>query len=409
MATIEPKQKTMGAIKFSPTNAGTHAIFERRMAAVLLGLIFMIPLAAFGQGQVTITLLNPNPIPFKPQSLLYLNIISNYNVDKRVHIAAEISDANQSRLISFITEDFDLRPGSNTITALAIHDIKYMNDQVKTWVARDGNLPPANYNYCINIIPFEQAAIGRLCGEVGFVIAPPELIHPYNTEHIPTQFPQLTWHAPTPLTAIMTSALTYSLKLVEIVGNQPEYAAISDNPAIYFGQDIKQEYLAYQPQNHELEKGKTYAWQVSAFSGNYLIGKSEIWTFVIDTAVHEKPIEENGAYTILKASYDGSYIAFTNTVRFKFDGSYSAKTYPLKIYDEGHNDIAPPDLKIVPHYGDNRYSIDLTPYSQFKNNGLYTLELKTDRGEKLTMGFRYIIDKKKHEKRKTSSFIQQDH
>ena len=363
---------------------------------------------SFAKAQVSASFRNTNMLTLKPEDIFNVMINDLNPGEMKIYAEGIISDAQGNSLVHLKTDLFLIHQGVNIVSpaSLNVINVLYTNNIVKETVLKTGAMPPGSYNYCVNLIRYEGAVLCKACGEINLIISPPELISPFNTEHIPVQIPLLTWHGPGPLSPEMISMLTYQLKIVELYDNEPPISAISNNPAIYYGTDIPHEFLEYGPENHELEKGKTYAWQVSAYSGTYFLGKSEVWTFTIDTlAGTEKPKEKASYYTVLKSTFDGSYIDFTNIVRFKFDGYYSFKSHPVCIFSSRHENLAPADLKIEPHYGDNRFAIDLTPYPQFKNNELYTIVITTDRGEILTMGFKYLIDKKIHETKNSSTFI----
>jgi hypothetical protein len=372
---------------------------------LFLGLV-ICPVFSFSQ--VTIVLRNPNPVPFKSESLLNLNINSSFASDLKVHIEAVISDQQQSPLISFKTEDFILKPGLNDINNLSVISFKYFNAQIKEAIMKSGYLPPSEYNYCIRVYPYERPLAGELCGTIGYIISPPELISPFNTEHVPTKYPQLTWHAPTPLTPEMVTTLNYELKIVELGPEQPAYAAISDNPAIYYNKNIRNEFIQYGANNHELESGKTYVWQVIAYSGETFLGKSEIWVFSVDSLNKDKIKTFSGYYISPKKSFDGVFANFTNVVKFKIETPYELKPSDVRILNSNRQDLTPDSLKIEHHYGASWYSINLTDYPAFKDKSCYFIEI-TNGDERFIMGFRYLIDKNIYENKNHKEFIKKDY
>jgi hypothetical protein len=359
--------------------------------------------------QVNITFRNATGLTLKPDDLLSLMINSNYQGDIKANIEGYVSDEQSNKIFQFKTDFIAIHPGTNIVSASSVNITSqvYANINIQQVVTKTGSFAPGSYTFCVNLVKFEGAIIGTACGEVNLKISPPELISPYNTEHIPTELPQLMWHGPAPLTPDMLSMLHYELKIVEMYNDQPAYSAISDNPAIYFNNDVPHEFLTYQPGFHELEKGKTYVWQVSAFAGTFFLGKSEIWTFTVDTVRHNpRPKEVSGSYTILTPQFDGNFHVFKNVVRFKISDPYTYNPTTVRILNTKRENMIPAGLKVDRSYATNLYSIDFTNYNQFKNNELYFIELETDRGEILTMGFKLTIDKK-HE-RKSSSFIHKD-
>lgn len=107
-------------------------------------------------------------------------------------------------------------------------------------------------------------------------------------------------------------------------------------------------------------------------------------------------------YATLRSSPDGGYYSLRhNRIYFKFNGNYNAKNLNYKIYGANYsftlNDD--PNCTLVPslvsNYGDNRFYIDLTSCSngqlasQLVVGKKYTLEVETEKKEKLFLRFKY--------------------
>jgi hypothetical protein len=91
------------------------------------------------------------------------------------------------------------------------------------------------------------------------------------------KLPVFSWLPPTP--AKPGQQIVYRLRIVEILGRQTPYDAITSNPA-WFKTDIPLfNQIQYPTAARAFHDGVRYAWQISAYEGDYPIGESEVWWF----------------------------------------------------------------------------------------------------------------------------------
>lgn len=76
---------------------------------------------------------------------------------------------------------------------------------------------------------------------------------------------------------------TFSIKVVEVLNDQSPEAAIQENIALWEMNNIQQTKVNRPKTEPGFENGKTYAWQVSAYSGETLLAKSDVSIFLTDS------------------------------------------------------------------------------------------------------------------------------
>lgn len=184
----------------------------------------------------------------------------------------------------------------------------------------------------------------------------------------------------------------FNFKLVELNANQLPIEAIYFNIP-YLNENINGSVtnLQYPNSARKLEKGKTYAWQVSVISDESIVAQSEVWTFTIRNTKDElpKPIWYFEAVNHRNASYsiiDNDLLHIKYVAKFR--DSDNMLTY--KIINSNNKVVL--DSKTLPltvAFGDNRYEISLCSYSKKIKSGLYTFEITDDAGQKWYVNFNY--------------------
>lgn len=367
-----------------------------RTGMLLIGLCVSLSSAI---AQTSISLRNNSGVILNPESFLDLDIINGNTQSVRVYVQVDLYDV-QKKLMGLTTDFFAISPGLNSITysSVILRNSEYYDEAFREALQEAGVFPPGSYRYEINLVREETGPIANLTGEMQLALGPPQLIYPVNNSQISTKLPVLTWHGPA-LLSIERHPIRYELKLVELLPGQTAIIAINENPPVFSEKDLAQEALPYPANAKELEIGKSYAWQVIAYSRRLIIGKTEVWKFTITNEDPRRPALPNGTYITLRENLDAGNARFTNVLLFKVNG-FTARNEPLvKFYDEQNKDITPGELHVIQEYGDNRIAIDLTPFKDFKSGGLYLMELRSAEGKLYKLRFNYFKDKS-HEGKK---------
>mgnify|MGYP001589893160 CR=1 FL=1 len=89
----------------------------------------------------------------------------------------------------------------------------------------------------------------------------PVLISPANGETIPEgQMPTFTWLPPKPT----QPGVKYTLRIVEVLGNQLPAEAIKKNAVWFEKKDIPTTTFTYPSSERQFEEGKSYAWSIES-------------------------------------------------------------------------------------------------------------------------------------------------
>ncbi|MGC8898740.1 MAG: hypothetical protein ACP5ON_10990, partial [Bacteroidota bacterium] len=152
-------------------------------------------------------------------------------------------------------------------------------------ITRTGRLPEGTYTGCAQVIDATTGSVlTEACAEFTIVYpSPPSLLYPTNGDSIEPAGIVFQW---TPVTTPPGYTVTYTLRLCEVLPGQPASRALELNTPIVLREGIASTVLTYPPEEPQLERGKTYVWQVRALDqyGSPAAtndGKSEIWSFSV--------------------------------------------------------------------------------------------------------------------------------
>jgi hypothetical protein len=314
-----------------------------------------------------------------------------------VYLTQDITTASGERILHEQSCGFGLVRGKNNQVPAGCNSIpQFTSGDAQGFYAANGILPYNNYTVCVEV--HEQGTgklLGRACKDFNLILTPPQLVSPFNEEHVLPGQPVFSWLRPQNSQG-ESKGIDYTIIISEVQAGQSGTEAINSNPNLIQQSNLRSESYLYPTSAKELVPGQLYAWQVTAFSGKQLIGKTEVWTFTPDSFAKKAKVlkQPSGSFTDLKRQLDAGFIPITNGVRFKVTNSDNIEPTQLTFYDESHHNITPPQLQFKGVYSASRYEIDLFPFKQFKNDHIYYLEYQSRRGEILKMGFKYSRKKK---------------
>ncbi len=144
-------------------------------------------------------------------------------------------------------------------------ELTYHNTKLQEAFSKNMNAPDGNYTICVSVKNERGEEVARDCiDQIISTIIPekvsPQLISPANGSKLNANQPILfTWMLP----SIKSGAdISYSLKVVEILGNQSPSEAVKLNPAVFEKNEIRTTMLQYPLSAKKIEKNKKYAWTV---------------------------------------------------------------------------------------------------------------------------------------------------
>lgn len=353
-------------------------------STILLFLLFRVGVNA----QVNTFLRQPLPWHVTLDQLWNASIINSENKIIQVNFKIRLVNSTGNLLLEGAVNQYQLQKGNNVIFGNQLNPFytfsTYANNNI-----RSGVLPYGKYTYCMHIYDLNGQEISLGCIEDYEVsaISPPQLFIPSHESIINTHLPFLSWTPPSP--PISGLDISYDIKLVEILPGQTLYDAIKRNFARMELKGHSTCYLQYPTSALPIEENKVYAWQVIAKNNDYMIGETEIWSFIYQK-LNIPEINKQGVYTKVKKYRDGSFTGLINgKLYFQFDEMYSeSATLKFNIYNAEHINVTKKcNQKLLKSSGDNRFEIDISRCSSFKK-GVYYLEVVNAKNESYYLTFK---------------------
>ena len=138
-------------------------------------------------------------------------------------------------------------------------------------------------------------------GIAQFANFPITLSVPFDADTIEDTSPTFVWQCN--LSAVQNNPrMSMQYALVELESDQTAAEAISSNPAISTVNGLLSSTYSYPSTLQELQKGKTYVWQVQLLYNDQVVQESEPWKFTI--ADPKKPDHQ---YIMMNSVPDGSF------------------------------------------------------------------------------------------------------
>jgi hypothetical protein len=256
----------------------------------LLGVFASVmPARLVAQPGVIVVLHRPPPNQLRIADLWIVDLTNMTNQTLAVHLHGTVDEATDGRIVEATTRTFSLPPGFHRVTGNDIQpvDAKYDERQkrydYKTVFLRTSRAPTGDYTVCIEVIEETGDTVaGSDCYDQQVqVIAPPILVAPFDESTVADKFPNFSWLPPVPVAA--DQSVRYSLKIVEVLGRQTPYDALTSNPAYFTRSEIPSVLLQYPVSARPFIDGRQYAWQIKAFGDGFPMGESEIWWFTYDS------------------------------------------------------------------------------------------------------------------------------
>jgi hypothetical protein len=239
-------------------------------------LLFFIQ-TAFSQNQVISRLKQPPPNRFGISDLWSIDLNNTTRKEIKGYIVGTLSEDKDGLIVEARTKLFTIKPGNNTYTQKDFPnaDVNYYNNRYKEILLRTGGAPDGDYTICITVYNESDEIIGQENCIYHSVrqLSNITLISPDDESVISENEVVFSW-VPLP------SAKEYSLRIVELLGNQSPLVAMRDNRPFLQKDGIKIPNFQYPANERKFSENKTYAWQVY-LKDNPEQTASEIWTFTI--------------------------------------------------------------------------------------------------------------------------------
>jgi hypothetical protein len=285
-------------------NPQTRPLFQKRLAGMCIALLAML-IASSAWAQVTVVLHRPPPNRLRVADLWVVDLINPTKSPIKVYLHGTADEVSiPSRILHVVdaqSAPFILQPGFHRVTGTDISPIKVNTSDpaYRNIVTTTGVVPSGEYQICVEAKDAAtDARLGIDCYDQSIDNStPPRLITPFDGSEVSEKYPIFTWIAPAP---VFNFRVDYSLKIVEIMGQQSPYDAMQSNYSIFAASHISRTLFQYPVASRPLERGKHYAWKIDAYSANagrsFLVGESEIWDFTYQPLATD-PFADGGALT----------------------------------------------------------------------------------------------------------------
>lgn len=352
----------------------------------------------FVQAQVLIkTQLPPVGLVLKSQ-LWNLSIVNTGSQSLTVQVEMLVTNTSTNqKVFTGTTKMLTLTRGLNRVTPTSASPVSYnvLSPDYNINVNQEGFLPVGIYTVCYNILFVRNDAAERIAEECETVeiepVRPPMLVFPSDNEKVEQTRPLFNWLPPAPVS--LFNKLLYDVVLVEVLPTQSLTDAVQKNIPVYRAQNLFIANLQYPLSLPELKEKKTYAWQVSAKSGNSPIAKSEVWAFTLkqnDIVATTK--EDASFYSRLKMDPDASYGLAKGILKYSYVNELNDKEVTIRVFDitkAGQKELLLDASTIGLQFGENFKEMDFTQQGGLADKHLYLLDLVNSQNEHWFLRFEY--------------------
>jgi hypothetical protein len=260
-------------------------VYLKRYCAVFTLLLLCTALLP-AQGNVTVILREPPPNQLKVADLWEITLINSGRTTLNVYLRGTVTEQKDGLVATATSSTFSLPPGTKVFTAKNIGQLSPVNTSFRNSKYEDilnaiGSAPSGTYDICIEVHSsgLDAGELANNCVNSHTVesTSQPLLLSPQDAADVEDARPMFTWAMPTPLRA--RANVTYSIRIVQLLGKQSPTAAIQANPAWMELTNVTTTTIQYPPGARGLIAGNAYVWKVSAFMRGALLGESEVWRF----------------------------------------------------------------------------------------------------------------------------------
>lgn len=321
----------------------------------------------------------------------------NAGVEFSASMDIVIYDASRIDLMKVTTKPVLIKKGMNNFSraSLSVQNVVYGNSDAAGFIKTFHKLPSGNYICCLRLVNSsnpELADGAEYCDEVSVEHdLSMSLVSPFDDDVIETKHPVLVWTHNEPF-AINTGAEDYRIVVTQMHEGQNAEAAMAANPLLFSKNGLTSHSVIYPVNAPDLEKGKSYCWQVTKSINGRVVNQTEVWKFTLSDQPDTKDYKYGELTTTLSSSY---YTCNNGKVFFRFREAYSSSgKLQIKIKDKYNKEIsvAAKNQKsndLVLNYksnGSNAYEINVDELHL--KDGFYLLEVFNEKKEKFLLKFK---------------------
>jgi hypothetical protein len=358
----------------------------------LLIVVLLLMGAGEVQGQIAFSFV-PQVHGRTVDGLLMARVVNTGAQKQMVTLSVTVTEQKAGRIVVVQTPPFEMLPGSNVLPVglIARSSIRFAANKVADICRQSGYFTEGDYEYCFEIaeVDKQKEVIGQQCFDYFLEpFSPLMLVAPGENDAMCDKKPSFFWQPLLPA----IPGLLYRLLLVELKPGQAKVEALNYNTPIINQLNIAMPMLFYPAMARELEDGKQYVWQVTAYKNEMKLADSEVWNFSVSCKDTTKKLLPESFRDIEDLNKGNFYLA-RNELLFAVKNVYAKTTLNYRI-----KCITGPGLKIkkLPVIelltGVNHITMDLSENRSFIDGYYYILTVKLPNGEEKQLRFLYKKD-----------------
>ncbi|MES2773899.1 MAG: hypothetical protein V4722_06925 [Bacteroidota bacterium] len=356
------------------------------------GLLTILVLSVIVSGaQMSINPMLPGSGVYLKSQLWNFSVTSSHTSPLEGKIQLDVKDVQtRQTVLSGVSGKFIIPPGAKVLQAQALQPIQYNYTRgALADLSPNGVLPAGQYQVCYQLFLLNHSnpeLAAEECVQLEVEpLSPPLLTYPDNGSVIEQAAPAFTWMPPAPLT--MFGNLNYDFLLIEVFGGQSMTDAIQKNLPIQQASLLRQPVLQYPiASGRQLEKGKTYAWQIVARDGNRYAAKSEVWSFTLKGDSVKNDLNSI-PYVKLGVKELAPVIIKDGILKIEYINEWSDLAVQATITTLEKSDERPLSFMLDVQKGQNFITYDLNKRAVLTEKKLYELRLVNSRGMSVSMRF----------------------
>lgn len=221
---------------------------------LLLFISLFFTIAPLLRAEVIVQLKPPPPGKLNVENLWSVTLKNMSQTTFKVYLLGQLTENSDGLIFEATTREFDLPPGSTTVTVSDVSPIssKFPKDKYKNVLMQTGEVPSGNYTICVTVEMKNGSVLGNQCITHQVTIASAiSLFKPDNDEEVKEKNPTFSW-------APLAGNNQYKFTLAEKNGTP---AQSMNTPT--FEKTVNTPVLVYPPSATILIVGNTYYWRVT--------------------------------------------------------------------------------------------------------------------------------------------------
>lgn len=316
------------------------------------------------------------------------NAIVINNSSESIECRLEISLRDRlsgMEVLAGVSGSFNVSAGVKRIDVSQIMPVQYNMISSEFSGGINDLIPIGNYVACYRLTGGKNAAANECVALDVKPLSPPALISPADSAKLPIAPAQFVWLPPAPIN--LFKDLQYDLLITEISEGKDAQESLVQDPPFYSENNVSINNITYAGTNNSFEKGKWYAWQVTARDGEKYAGKSEAFVFTLTDNSIALMLISQSPYLKMRKELPEKGIAPNSILKISYINETGDSTMLLKITDLNKSNKTLAEWPFVLKQGENLFQIDLSKKINTKDSNLLEASFVNTRKEQWKVQF----------------------